>query len=137
MYILTAKHAYTKTYQGDIIEGESMTVQGLDESISDIITKFQNGIPLTGSNQSFYDSEVNENFENEEVFSSKEYDLSDLSDAQLKADEALNEVRKTKKQKEEQKKVAEDQELADLRKLKKDLEETKKQDPQNTKNDPV
>lgn len=90
----------------------SLTVQGLSEPMSTIIERFQRGQTILGT-KVYYDSEVNENFENEAPFKESEYDLTEIDKARESTQRALDDIAEKKRALAKQKKAEEDERIAD------------------------
>ena len=92
---LTIREANLKN-KGRVNTQPSLTVQGLSESMSTILERYQRGQTIVGSSP-YYDSEVNPNFENEQPFKASDFDLSDLDKAIALTKEAMASIAEAKK----------------------------------------
>lgn len=93
---LTIREANLKN-KGRVNTQPSLTVQGLSESMSTILERYQRGQTLSGSSSSYFDSQVNPNYENEQPFKASEFDLSDLDKAISLTKQAMQDIAEAKK----------------------------------------
>ena len=93
---LTIREANLKN-KGRFNTQPSLTVQGLSESMSTILERYQRGQSLSGSSSSYYDSQVNPNYENEQPFKASDFDLSDLDKAIALTKKAVQDIAEAKK----------------------------------------
>lgn len=97
---------------GQINDKPSLTLQGLSEPMETIIQRFQRGQTVLGG-KIYYDSQINEDFENEIPFKESDYDLSDLDKARADFQRAQEEIEANKRSKAKAQKLIDDEKLAD------------------------
>lgn len=108
----SAVHEVNKKNKGQFFDLPSLTVEGQAEPMSTIIDRFQRGQAVNGHTP-YYDSEVNQNFENEVPFKESEYDLSDIDIARAKQQAAIELIEADKRSRAEAQKLLDDERLAD------------------------
>lgn len=122
----TAREQINQTHSGKVFTEPSLTVEGLSEPMSTILERFQRGQQILGS-KIYYDSENNDQFEAEQPFSPKEYDLSDIDKARddveryhMEAEDNRRKVLKQKQDEADEKRALEIIEKKELEKQKKE-----------------
>ena len=83
--------------KGRVNNQPSLTVQGLSEPMSTILERYQRGQTLVGSSSSYFDSNVNPGYENEQPFKPSDFDLSDLDNAIALTKKAMQDISEAKK----------------------------------------